>query len=171
MVVLGVSFWTGTYLEVYGRDGITFYLLIMAVGVAVAALVAVWSETAFEVRTWGSDLFGKTALGWRRVDLANLTSAAIAAGRGRQSIMLGDSQGRITFSDKKLGPVIDGVRRGLFEAAQQGRLAVPSRLAQLLGLPVQQGASKGGKSGITPKVLTVIALILVGLSVGLVTAS
>lgn len=171
LVALGVSFWMGTYLAVYGRGGITFYLLILAVAAAVGALVAVWSETAFEVRDWGSDLFGKTALGWRRVDLANLTWAAIVAGRGNHSIILGDSQGRITFSDKKLGPVYDGVRRGVFEAGQQGRLLVPIGLAQLLGLPLQDGASESGKSGMTPKVLAVIGLILVGLSIGLVAAS
>ncbi|MBA3409354.1 MAG: hypothetical protein H0U15_00625, partial [Geodermatophilaceae bacterium] len=61
MVVIGVSYWMGTYLGIYGNRGITFYLLIAGVAAAVGALVAVWSETAFEVRTWGSDLFGKTA--------------------------------------------------------------------------------------------------------------
>jgi hypothetical protein len=168
MVVIGVSYWMGTYLGVYGNRGITFYLLIALVAAAVGALVAVWSETAFEVRTWGSDLFGKTALGWRRIDLANLTSAAIANGRGNKTIVLGDSQGRISFSDKKLGPVVDGVRRGLSEAAQHGRFAVPTELATLLGLPLQQGASKRGKSGVTPKVLTVLGLIAIGLIIGVV---
>lgn len=171
LVVLGVSFWAGTFLAVYGRGGISFYLLILAIAAAVGALVTVWSETAFEVGSWGSDLFGKTVLGWRRVDLANLRSAAIVAGRGKHSIILGDSQGAITFSDKKIGPVIDGVRRGLSEAAQQGRFAVPSQLAQLLGLPVQQGASKGGKSGMSLKVLAAVGLILVGLAIGFVVAS
>ncbi|MDQ3505207.1 MAG: hypothetical protein M3446_05835 [Actinomycetota bacterium] len=168
LVVVGVSYWMGSYLAIYGRTGINFYLLIVAVAVAVGALMAVWSETAFEVRAWGSDLFGKTALGWRRVDLANLTSAAIAAARGAHTIMLGDSQGRIAFSDKKLGPVIDSVRRGLLEAVQHGRLVVPAQLAQLLGLPVAQGASKSGKSGVTPKLLTVLGLIAVGIVIGVV---
>ncbi|MBA3798915.1 MAG: hypothetical protein H0X18_07445 [Geodermatophilaceae bacterium] len=171
LVVAGVSYWMGTYLAIYGRTGITFYLLIVAVAVAVGALMAVWSETAFEVRAWGSDLFGKTALGWRRIDLANLSSAAIAAGRGANTIVLGDSQGRIAFSDKKLGPVIDSVRRGLAEAAQHGRLVVPAQLAQLLGLPVAPGASKSGKSGVTPKLLTVLGLIAVGIVIGVVAVS
>ncbi|MGI8626580.1 MAG: hypothetical protein ACR2J5_08425 [Geodermatophilaceae bacterium] len=171
LIVLGASFWMGTYLAVYGRTGISFYLLIGAVAGAVAGLMAIWSETASEVRTWGSDLFGKTALGWRRIDLANLTSAAITTGRGNSSVILGDTQGRITFSGKKLGPVIDSVRRGVFEAAQQGRLVVPSQLAQVLGLPVQQGASKSGNTGTTQRVLAAVGLILVGLVIGLLTAS
>ncbi len=166
LAVVGASYWLGTYLGLYGRSGISFYLLIIAIAAAVGALVAVWSETAFEVRTWGSDLFGKTALGWRRIDLANLTSAAIAAGRGSKYIVLGDSQGRIMFSDKKLGPVIDSVRRGLFEAAQKGRFAVPSDLAKLLGLPIQQGARRIGKSGNLTRVFTVLGLIAVGLITG-----
>ena len=142
LVVLGVSFWMGTYLAVYGNRGISFYLLIALIGLTVAALVAVWSETAFEVRTWGSNLFGKTALGWRRIDLANLTSAAIAAVRGNKFVVLGDGQGRVMFSEKKLGPVSDSVRRGLSEAAQRSRFAVPTDLAKLLGLPVQPGARR-----------------------------
>ncbi|MBA3279717.1 MAG: hypothetical protein H0U22_13600 [Geodermatophilaceae bacterium] len=171
LVVVAASYWMGTYLGVYGNRGISFYLLIALVAVTVAALVAVWSETAFEVRTWGSDLFGKTALGWRRIDLANLTSAAIAAGRGSKYIVLGDSQGRIMFSDKKLGPVIDSVRRGLFEAAQKGRFAVPTDLAKLLGLPVQQGARRLGKSGNLTRVFTVLGLIAIGLILGVVLVS
>lgn len=168
LLVLGVSFWLGTYLTVYGRVGISFYLLILLVAAAVGALVTLLSDSAFQLRTWGSDLFGRTVLGWRRVDLANLTSAAIVSGRGNNSIVLRDRQGAITFSDKKLGPVIDSVRRGVGEAGQQGRFAVPTQLAQLLGLPVQPGASKRGKSGMTPKVLAAVGLILVGLLIGAV---
>ncbi|CAN5412296.1 hypothetical protein BH24ACT9_BH24ACT9_08140 [soil metagenome] len=75
------------------------------------------------------------------------------------------------FSDKKLGPVVDGVRRGLFEAAQQGPLTVPSQLAQLLGLPVQPGASKSRKSGTTPRVLAAVGLLLAAGIIGFLTAS
>lgn len=171
LTVVGASYWMGTYLALYGRRGLSFYLLIVVVALAVAALVAVWSENAFEVRTWGSDLFGKTALGWRRVDLANLTSAGIAAGRGSNTIVLADHQGRIAFSDKKLGPVVDDVRRGLSEAAQRGRFLVPCQLAQLLGLPVQPGASKRGKSGVLPRVFAVLGLIAVGVVIGVVAVS
>ncbi|MGI8652734.1 MAG: hypothetical protein ACR2I7_08070, partial [Geodermatophilaceae bacterium] len=94
-----------------------------------------------------------------------------AAGRGSKYIVLGDSQGRIMFSDKKLGPVIDSVRRGLFEAAQKGRFAVPTDLAKLLGLPVQQGARRLGKSGNLTRVFTVLGLIAIGLILGVVLVS
>ncbi len=171
LAVVGVSYWLGTYLGIYGRTGVSFYLLIVAVAVAVGALVAVWSETAFEVRAWGSDLLGKTALGWRRVDLANLSTAAIAAGRGSKYVVLSDSQGRIMFSEKKLGPVSDSVRRGLSEAAQRGRFAVPTDLAKLLGLPAQHGAPRLGKSGNLTRVFTVLGLIAVGLIIGAVVVS
>jgi len=47
-------------------------------------------------------------LGWRRIDLANLTSAAIAAGRGSKSVVLGVP----TDLAKLLGlPVWQGARR------------------------------------------------------------
>lgn len=163
LVVVGASYGMGTYLGVYGNQGVSFYLLIVLVAVAVWALWTVWSESAFEIRTWGSDLFGRTALGWRRVDLANLTSAAMAAFRANRYVVLGDNQGRIMFSARKLEPVVDGVRRGLSEAAQQGRFAIPTDLATLLGLPIQQGARRLGKSSHLTRVFAVMGLIAVGL--------
>lgn len=170
LLVLGTSYWMGSYVALYGRRGINFYLLILAIALPTAAMVTVWSETAFQVRTWGSDLFGRTALGWRRVDLAGLTLAAIASGRGASSIVLGDRNGRVMFSERKLGPIRDSVRRGLFEAAQQGRLVLPTELAAVMDLPAAAGASKRGKSGVTGPALAVVGLILLGLIVGLVVA-
>ena len=170
LVVLGVSYWMGTYLAVYGRSGLTFYVLILPVAVAVGALMAVWSDTAYQVRAWGSDLFGRTVLGWRRLDLANLTSVGVSGSRGQNTILLRDGQGQIAFSGKKLEPVIEGVRRGVFEAAQQGRFMVPTRLAEILGLPVQPGAPKSGRSPVLA-LLAAIGLLLVGLVVGLAAAS
>jgi len=165
-VVLGASYWMGAYLAVYGRTGINFYLLLALVGGSVGGLLAVWSNAATQVQAWGSDLYGKTVLGWQRIDLANLTSAAIAAVRGNKFVVLGDGQGRVMFSEKKLGPVSDSVRRGLSEAAQRSRFAVPTDLAKLLGLPVQPGARRLGKSGNLTRVFTVLGLIAVGLITG-----
>jgi len=171
LVVVAASFWMGSYLVIYENRGIGFYLLIALVSAAVWALSTVWSESAFEVRTWGSDLFGRTALGWRRVDLANLTSAAMAAFGRNRYVVVGDSQGRIMVSARKLGPVAHSVSRGLFEAAQHGRCQIPTDLAKLLGLPVQSGARRLGKSGNLARLFAVIGLIVVGLVSGAVSVS
>lgn len=170
VVTLAAAYWLGTYLAVYGNSGVAFYLLIALVGGAVGGLVAVWSDTASQLRVWGSDLFGKTALGWRRLDLAGITSVGISGQRGRNTIILRDRQGQIAFSDKRLEPVLEGVRRGVFEAAQQGRVVVPTALAELLGLPVQQGAPKRRNSTLLP-ILGGVLLILIGVALGLVIAS
>jgi len=70
------------------------------------------------------------------------------------------------FSEKKLGPVSDSVRRGLSEAAQRSRFAVPTDLAKLLGLPVKPSARRLGKSGKLTRVFTVLGPIAVGLITG-----
>lgn len=165
MAVTAASYWMGTYLAIYGRTGINFYLLIALIVAGAGALAAVWSERAYEVRTRGSDLFGKTALGWRRVDLANLTSAKLETFRQRLSFKLGDSRGRIVVPGKKLPPIIDSVRRGVSEAAERGQFVVPKRLAVQLGLPVQEGAPKGGTGNIL-LVFGVLGLIAFGLILG-----
>jgi len=170
LAVTAASYWMGTYLVLYRPTGINFSLLIALIVAAAGALAAVWSDRAFEVRTWGSDLFGKTLLGWRRVDLANLTSAKLETFRLRSSFKLGDSRGRIKFPGEKLPPIIDSVRRGVSEAAERGQFVVPKRLALQLGLPVQEGARKGGTGNILLGV-GVLGLIIFGLILGAAVAS
>lgn len=170
VAVTAASYWMGTYLAVYGRTGINFYLLIALVGATSGTLVAIWSDTAYQLHTWGSDLFGKTALGWRRVDLANLTSAKLETFGQRSSVKLGDSRGRIVVPGKKLPPIIDSVRRGVSEAAERGEFVVSQRLAVQLGLPVQEGASKGGTGNIL-LAFGVLGLIGFGLILGAAVAS
>ncbi|WP_157519252.1 hypothetical protein [Modestobacter sp. Leaf380] len=138
---------------------------------ALLAMTAVWQDTVFALRCDGRVLVGTGLLGRQGVDLARLTAVTSAVAARSVTVQLRDDAGGVSFDAKHLvkagQPAFDAVGRAVWDGQQQRRYVVPVGAAGVWGMPTLPGAPANGKSGATPKALTIVGLLVAGLVVGL----
>ena len=139
------------------------------------AMIVLWQDSAFSLRSDGRVLEGTGLLGKHGIDLARLTSVTSAAARGSVSLTLRDDVAAMTVDSKalvKAGPAaLDAVGRAVWAGQEQRRFVVPVGAAGVWGMPTLPGAPAHGTSGVTGRALLAVALLVVGVTVGVVLGS